>query len=341
MLDNKALGMYDCFTICSSSRLTSSWRNGHDTTRLASTIMLIYRRTSLLESDAHTLVNTVNCVGVMGKGLAQAFKDREPQMFTAYKRICDQNMLEPGKLWLWRGAPNWVLNFPTKVHWRNPSKLEWIEAGLEKFVSAYESQGITEISFPKLGCGNGNLEWDEVRPIMERYLGELPIKVYVHDYSKEIGLPEHLEAIADVLRRAGPPTLSFEGFLQSLHQVVELSGERLVELSSHEPFRVAMSAAETLEIESGNVHWQFEEEALRGVWLELQSGVVTKERAAWTSRDAGPQMVTLLSLVPGIRPIEIQRRGAKDAELAVERSPVGYAPSPVTSPPSQTAFAWH
>src|SRR6185369_4326034 len=130
--------------------------------------MLIYRRTSILQSSAQTLVNTVNCVGVMGKGLAHAFKEREPSMFAAYKRICDEHRLEPGKLWLWRGSANWGLNFPTKVHWRNPSKLEWIEAGLEKFVAAYEAQGITEVSFPKLGCGNGNLDWEEVRPVMEQ-----------------------------------------------------------------------------------------------------------------------------------------------------------------------------
>lgn len=303
--------------------------------------MLIYRRTSLLESSAQTLVNTVNCVGVMGKGLAQAFKQREPQMFEAYKRICDQHMLEPGKLWLWRGSPNWVLNFPTKLHWRNPSKIEWIEEGLQKFVSAYESQGITEVSFPKLGCGNGNLEWDEVRPVMEHHLGKLPIKVYIHDYTKDVGLPEHLETIADAVRRTGATAPSFEGFLESLHQIVDIGGDRLVELDSNAPFRVAMTAPDSLEIEAGGSHWQFEEEALRGVWLELQSGVVTRDLAAWTARDAGGQMVSLLSLIPGIRPIEIQRRGADYPELAIERVPGWQGLSPVTQPPGQTAFAWH
>lgn len=262
-------------------------------------------------------------------------------MFAAYKRICDQRQLEPGKLWLWRGAQNWVLNFPTKLHWRNPSRIEWIEAGLQKFISAYESQNITEVSFPKLGCGNGNLDWEEVRPVMEHYLSGLPIKVYIHDYTKDIGLPEHLESIANAVRRAGQCEPSFEGFLQSIRQVVELGGEQLVELASHTPFRAAMAGPDTLAIESDDVHWQFEEEALRGVWLELQSGVVTKERAAWTSCDAGPQMVTLLSLVPGVRPIEIQRPGASDPELAIERVPSGHACAAVVQPSSQTAFAWH
>lgn len=303
--------------------------------------MLIYRRTSLLESSAQTLVNTVNCVGIMGKGLAHAFKEREPAMFTAYKRICDQRLLEPGKLWLWRGEPSWVLNFPTKVHWRYPSKLEWIEAGLEKFVSAYEAQGISEISFPKLGCGNGNLDWDDVRPVMEHFLGKLPIKVYIHDHTKDIGLPEHLEAIAMTVRKGGVVEPSFEGFVHSLHQVVDLGGEHLVELGSQVPFRAAMTASDTLAIEAGGERWQFEEEALRGVWLELQSGVVTKDLAAWTEQDAGPQMVTLLSLLPGIRPIEIQRRGAAEPELAIERVPGWQSLSPVSPALGQTAFAWH
>jgi O-acetyl-ADP-ribose deacetylase (regulator of RNase III) len=303
--------------------------------------MLIYRRTSLLESSAQTLVNTVNCVGIMGKGLAQAFKEREPSMFAAYKRICDQRQLEPGKLWLWRGAPNWVLNFPTKLHWRSPSKIEWVEAGLKKFVSAHAAQGISEVSFPKLGCGNGNLEWEEVRPIMEHYLCKLPIKVYIHDYTKDIGLPEHLEAIADKVRRLGSARTSFEGFLQSLNQVVDLGGDQLVEIDSQAPFRASMTAHNALEIDANGTHWEFEEEALRGVWLELQSGVVTRDLAAWTARDAGHQMVSLLSLVPGIRPIEIQRRGAPSPELAIERVPGWQGFSSVATLPGQTGFAWH
>lgn len=303
--------------------------------------MLIYRRTSLLESNAQTLVNTVNCVGVMGKGLAHAFKEREPSMFSTYKQICDQRQLEPGKLWLWRGSPNWILNFPTKIHWRNPSKLEWIDAGLAKFVSAYEEQGITDVSFPRLGCGNGNLDWDDVRPLMEHHLGDLPIKIYIHDYVKNIGLPKHLETIAEAVRRSESALPSFEGFLMSLRHIVNLAGNHLVELSTHSTFRASMEAPDSLEIEAAGNHWQFEEEALRGVWLELQSGVVTEDRAAWTARDAGPQMVSLLSLIPGIRAIEIQRRGADEPELAIEREPGGQTLSPVAPSPGQTAFAWH
>lgn len=90
-----------------------------------------------MDSTAQTLVNTLNCVGVMGKGVAKEFKERDPEMFRAYKKICDAKLLAPGKLWLWRGRHGLVLNFPTKLHWRNPSRLEWIEAGLQKFVKSY------------------------------------------------------------------------------------------------------------------------------------------------------------------------------------------------------------
>ncbi|MGX1309073.1 O-acetyl-ADP-ribose deacetylase (regulator of RNase III) [Amorphus suaedae] len=303
--------------------------------------MLIYRRTSILESNAQTLVNTVNCVGVMGKGLARSFKKREPRMFAAYQRICENKLLEPGKLWLWRESPNWVLNFPTKVHWRNPSRLEWIEAGLKKFASAYEGQGITEISFPRLGCGNGNLEWNDVRPLMEEYLGSLPIKVYIHDFSKDIGLPEHLENIAHGILSERTRENSFGGFLRVLKDVVSLAGGQLIEIDSKKPFSASITPSQGLKIEVGSRKWDFDEEALRGVWLQLQSGIVTCERAGWTEREVGPQLLSILSLMPNIRPIEIQRRGSANPEIAVELRPDRYDASLVSSHSPQSGLGWH
>ncbi len=207
--------------------------------------MLIYRRTSIFESPAQTLVNTVNCVGVMGKGLAHAFKEREPGMFRAYKRICDQNALEPGKLWLWRGKGSWVLNFPTKIHWRNPSRIEWIEQGFSKFVSAYADQGITEISFPQLGCGNGNLEWTEVRPLMEHYLAKIAIPVYIHDYTVDVGLPEHLEPIARALKEARVSSSSFESFMSSIGAALTVSQGELTTLDARSTFRAYLNNRES------------------------------------------------------------------------------------------------
>ncbi|WP_375451534.1 macro domain-containing protein [uncultured Devosia sp.] len=156
--------------------------------------MITYLETSVFDSPAQTLVNTVNTVGVMGKGIAKEFKSRYPTMFHEYKRLCDSHELSVGKLHLWRNDKRWVLNFPTKTNWKQPSKLEYISAGLEKFVSSYSRLGITSVSFPPLGCGNGNLKWLEVRPVMENYLKRVNIPVYIHDVQvKEGFVPEHFD----------------------------------------------------------------------------------------------------------------------------------------------------
>jgi O-acetyl-ADP-ribose deacetylase (regulator of RNase III) len=303
--------------------------------------MLIYRRTSLLESPAQTLVNTVNCVGVMGKGLAQAFKDREPAMFKAYKKVCEQGLLEPGKLWLWRGADSWTLNFPTKKHWRNPSKLDWVELGLKKFASAYEAQGIKEISFPRLGCGNGGLDWEDVRPLMEHYLLPLPIPIFIHDYSVDIGLPEHLEKIAATVRNAIPANPTFETFMKSLKHVVDLGGSEFVELSTREKFGASMDEVGDLRIEASEGTWEFEPEDLRGVWYGLQRGLVTKEKASWSVAGGGRPLLSILSVLPHVRPIEIQRSNSDVSELAVELTPETRRIVAAPQSEAQRELAWH
>jgi O-acetyl-ADP-ribose deacetylase (regulator of RNase III) len=154
--------------------------------------MLEYVTANLFDSPAQTLVNTVNTVGVMGKGIAKQFKQRYPDMFAKYREFCEAGRLTVGKLYLYRTPNKWVLNFPTKQHWRYPSKLEWIEAGLKKFARTYTDQGITSVSFPQLGCGNGELEWAEVRQLMERHLRRVSIPVLVHVASRDVNfVPEH------------------------------------------------------------------------------------------------------------------------------------------------------
>jgi O-acetyl-ADP-ribose deacetylase (regulator of RNase III) len=283
--------------------------------------MLIYRRTSILESSAQTLVNTVNCVGVMGKGLAQAFKEREPSMFDTYKHICDSGLLQPGKLWLWRGANNWVLNFPTKKHWRHPSKLEWIESGLEKFVASYEAQAIREVSFPLLGCGNGGLDWLEVRPIMEKHLSPLPIKIYIHDYTVDIGLPEHMELMAHRLETDVPAERSFDAFMHALRTAVDMTGDSLIELSTKMPFQAAIRDDELI-LESESAAWKFESEAIRGIWIGLTNGIVTPAAANNASGGGGPSLLSLLSILPHVRPIEIEAAQSDEPQVAVELKPV-------------------
>jgi O-acetyl-ADP-ribose deacetylase (regulator of RNase III) len=143
--------------------------------------MLVYLRNSIFDSPAQTLVNTVNLEGVMGKGIAAEFKARYPSMFKEYRHLCQSGKLKIGDLHLWRGPDKWVLNFPTKTTWRKPSEMSYIEEGLKKFVLSCSDMGVTSISFPPLGCGNGQLDWSDVKPVMESYLKRLPIHVYVHD----------------------------------------------------------------------------------------------------------------------------------------------------------------
>lgn len=139
---------------------------------------------NIFNSKCQTLVNTVNCVGVMGKGIALVHKLRYPQMYKEYKEHCNNKLIKTGLLWLYTKQENapWILNFPTKFHWKYPSKIEWIEQGLQKFVETYEKKGITSIAFPLLGTHNGGLEIDEVKNLMEHYLEKCQIDIEIYDY---------------------------------------------------------------------------------------------------------------------------------------------------------------
>lgn len=135
----------------------------------------------LFESSCKTVVNTINCVGVMGKGIALEFKKRYPQMYREYVEKCDAGEVKTGIPYFYKdsNAQN-VLNFPTKDHWRSPSRLSYIIDGLDWFVEHYEEYGIDSIAFPPLGCGNGGLTWDIVGPVMYEKLKDLPIEIEIY-----------------------------------------------------------------------------------------------------------------------------------------------------------------
>jgi len=165
---------------------------------------------TIFESNAQTLVNTINCVGVMGKGLALEFKNRYPEMFTKYKGFCDKGVFKPGVLWIYK-APDgkWILNFPTKIDWRNPSKMEYLEEGLQKFVEIWKDKEITSIAFPLLGCHNGGLNADEVIPLMKKYLDKCEgLDVTIYDDRDPIEKVEVNNEIAESLeefKKEGSP----------------------------------------------------------------------------------------------------------------------------------------
>ena len=139
---------------------------------------LIYLNGDIFSSPAEVIVNPVNTAGVMGKGLAADFKKKYPNMFAIYKKNCEDKLFDVGKLMLTSEIDYRVLLFPTKKHWKSPSKVDYIEAGLKKFVDTYDEKKITSIAFPPIGCGLGGLSWEnQVKPLMERYLSDLPLNI--------------------------------------------------------------------------------------------------------------------------------------------------------------------
>jgi O-acetyl-ADP-ribose deacetylase (regulator of RNase III) len=143
--------------------------------------MITYVEGDLFQSPDKVLVNPVNTAGVMGKGLALEFKRRYPAMFREYQVLCKKKQLDVGQLWIYKTPEKWILNFPTKRHWRQKSRPEYIEAGLERFVATYQEENIDSIAFPQLGCGSGQLDWEtQVQPLVEKYLGPLPITIHIY-----------------------------------------------------------------------------------------------------------------------------------------------------------------
>lgn len=135
----------------------------------------------LFESGAQTLVNTVNLVGVMGKGVALGFKKRFPEMYRDYLARCQKRQVQLGRPYLFKSlVPPWIINFPTKDHWRSVARLEDIVRGLEYLQAHYREWGVTSLAVPPLGCGEGQLEWRVVGPTLYRYLSrlEIPVELY-------------------------------------------------------------------------------------------------------------------------------------------------------------------
>lgn len=146
-----------------------------------------FTRGNLLESDCEVLVNPVNCVGVMGKGLALQFKEEfDDEIMLDYQAACKAGTLRPGYpqfVRVYRPSPfiYAVINFPTKLHWRDPSRIEWIDEGLQSLSRIIKIRKIESIALPRLGCGLGGLNWSDVRPLIEKYLGNSECRIVVYE----------------------------------------------------------------------------------------------------------------------------------------------------------------
>lgn len=144
--------------------------------------MITLKKGNLLDSSAQTLVNTVNCVGIMGKGIALEFKRAYPRMYDDYVQRCNRREVKPGIPYRYRedSGPQ-IINFPTKNHWRSRSRVAFIEEGLEVLSANYEIWEIESIAIPPLGCGNGGLDWEEIGPLIYRHASKMgvPVEIYL------------------------------------------------------------------------------------------------------------------------------------------------------------------
>lgn len=167
------------------------------------TPVIEYTQGDILRSDAEALVNTVNCVGVMGRGIALQVKNAYPANFKAYAAACKRGDVQPGRMFVFETGqlnPRWIVNFPTKRHWRGKSRIEDIESGLRALVEELRARDINSVAIPPLGSGLGGLDWRQVRLLIEEALAELPaVRAIVHEPG---GGP------TDSLRASTPPEMT-------------------------------------------------------------------------------------------------------------------------------------
>lgn len=142
------------------------------------TIMVLSTLMSdIFKSTAQALVNPVNCAGVMGKGLALQFREKFPYNFIVYRKACESGRLKPGIVLPVKDGEKFIINFPTKRHWRDKSRMEDIESGLANLLTVLKFYEITSVAIPKIGCGLGGLDWADVKPLVVRTFEGSGIKV--------------------------------------------------------------------------------------------------------------------------------------------------------------------
>jgi O-acetyl-ADP-ribose deacetylase (regulator of RNase III) len=177
-------------------------------------LVIRFAKGNLLDAQVDAVVNTVNTVGVMGKGIALMFKEAFPADFRVYEAACKRGEVRIGQMFITKrlGRPHWIINFPTKEHWRGKARVEWIEAGLRDLRRVIVAHDIRSLALPPLGCGNGGLDWRTVRPLVEAALSDLPdVDVLVYEptteyqnVTKSVGVEKLTPAralIAELVRR--------------------------------------------------------------------------------------------------------------------------------------------
>lgn len=271
--------------------------------------MILYVKGSLFDSPAQVLVNTVNTVGVMGKGVALEFKKLYPEMFLRYRELCETKQLAIGKLWLYKSPNKWVLNFPTKEHWRYPSRVEYIVAGLKTFRRVYARWGVHSIAFPPLGCGHGRLDFaTQVQPIMQDYLESVPIDVFIHPTRQDDFVAEHEQP--DAMRewlRTEPTSLPFTEVWEDIVQLLQRH-EAFATCTARTPFTVEVhqSGDGLLITTRGDHRHRMSYDTLMGFWQQLRDhGFSTRHIAPGISASKVAYLLPVFARLEYVIPVQV------------------------------------
>lgn len=256
--------------------------------------MIEYTSGNILHADVEAIVNTVNCVGVMGRGIALQFKEAYPENFSAYEAACKQHEVQPGRMFVYSTGglanPKYIINFPTKRHWRGKSRMEDIEAGLVDLQEVIRQHDIRSIAIPPLGSGLGGLDWSEVRPKIATALEGFPqTRVLVYE-------PNGAPATEDMPRNRKVPdmTAGRAALIELISRYLNGLLDPFVSLLEvHKLMYFMQESGEPLRLKFKQAHYGPYAENLRHVLREIEGHFV----AGYA--DGGDAPDKLLTLVPG------------------------------------------
>lgn len=285
--------------------------------------MIEYRTGNILEADAEALVNSVNCVGFMGRGVALEFKKAWPENFTAYAAACRRQEVQPGRMFVFERHsltnPRYIINFPTKRHWRGQSRIEDIEAGLQALAEEIRRRGIRSVALPPLGSGLGRLPWPEVRSRIEAALGGLPgVRILVFK-------PTKVEPLPKSMRRGQPPKMTpgraaLVGLME--RYVAGLLDPFVSLLQLHKLMYFMQEAGEPLRLRFSKGPYGPYVENLRHVLSAIEGYYISGYRAG------GDRPDTVLEVVPGAaedaRRVLAERQDTRDRFERVSRLVEGF-----------------
>ena len=266
--------------------------------------MIRFKTGDILAEDVEALVNAVNCVGVMGRGVALQFKKAFPENFKSYSAACKRKEVKPGRMFVFETgalAPRYIVNFPTKRHWRTNSRMEDVEAGLDALVAEIEARNIRSIAIPPLACGSGGLAWDDVRPRIQAALsGLVDLRVTVFE-------PDAAPVAKDRARMRKPPEMTpgRAALVGLLRRYLDAMLDPFVTLlEAHKLMYFLQEAGEPLRLRYAKAPHGPYADNLQRVLNEIEGHIVSSDA------DGGGDPEMPLELVPG---------AIEDAEAVLKR----------------------